>query len=326
MENIQKRQKLSKTICIDTFLLQNFNCMNYNPKSAVIDHLNRLSVDTFLLLTRMFVFKLSMSEIGITDRLIFELTDIITKFKLLNVEIYRSNSTIESLLGNDLDIFFEVKNDLYVYLTFQAKVLSHNAKFKELVDKDGTPQWDKLEYHRWKFGSKPYYLLYIGNPKNNTINSEDLVKDYTDCLGNLSNRELGISVIELDKIIALRKNKTRTSPTSFSEIPIKSLIPFRSLFCEDFFKNHKIQSLKKYSKKDINLKNYDLVTEYIEREDFLRIRKNNDELNENVNSNSKYIVIINKQPKEQSVEQRNKQSIEQFRKKLDEFYPNSEGI
>lgn len=234
--------------------------MNNSALSRHIIDINKFSEDTFDLLSRAFLYKLSIGETGITDMLILKLTEINQYFKRLY--IYKSNTDVEYILGNDIDIYLEVSSDQYVCLTFQAKVLNHNGRFNELKFKkdknklDDIPQWEKLMFHEYIFNSKAFYLLYIGEPNNRKPNIPNSVKKSHDCFGDLYTNQIGISIIQLNAIINLRLGKKDSAYIKLSEILRSKFNPFRSLFCEDFIKNLNLNSLKRYSKKDLGLTSY----------------------------------------------------------------------
>ncbi len=67
----------------------------------------------FTLLTDVFKYNLTYSEIGLTDLLIYKLTNSINDNSLKNIDIFKLPSNIKSVFGNDIDIFIQNSYNTY---------------------------------------------------------------------------------------------------------------------------------------------------------------------------------------------------------------------
>lgn len=232
------------------------------------DCIQKLSRDIYSFLTEIFKYKLSFSELGLTDFLVFHLVYNSDIFKLTNVEIYKCPWTIESVYGNDIDLFVENKSGCFNWYALQAKVMSYNGSFKDLIFKSRRKiqQWDKLTNHESTYGSKSYYLLYIGE----YINQPFVAPTRKDCLGTPNMQELGLGIVESHRINSIMNTKPQKSKKiHFTDVFPQDLDSIRKLFCcVDLLP----PSTKQFRKDQIDLKNYNRIY-------------TNTEKNEEVNSN-----------------------------------------
>src|SRR5690606_12147965 len=185
----------------------------------------------FDFLSETFSYGLTFSELGMTDHLVFNITRY-KKFTADNsLEIYKLPWTIESIYGNDLDLFIENSTGTFNWYSLQAKVMSNNGAFKDIINPVGgnLAQWNKLRAHERLFGSKTYYLLYCGNPQINRITQGPT---RSDCLGIPDLEEYGLSIVETNII----KNLRERTLSSYGQLFFNNVFPdyadsLRKLFC-----------------------------------------------------------------------------------------------
>jgi hypothetical protein len=198
----------------------------------MVKEINNLSICIFNYLGKIFAQKSRMSETGITDFLFNHI--ILSSLFTGNIRLLKLKSNIESVFGNDLDLFVKVAPNKYKWFVFQAKVAEYTGAFNDLKKKDklGFPQWYKLRIHRQLFNSEPYYLFYYGQSsiKSRQINGNI---DFTDCMGNANYRELGLSAVELDKVIKKREGTGNYQLTYFRDFFPNNVKAFRSFFCQN---------------------------------------------------------------------------------------------
>jgi len=236
----------------------------------MIHKINKLSILIFLYLSRIYGKKLRMSEVGITDFLFNHI--ILTNSSKNQLKIFKLKSHLESVYGNDLDLFIKVGNNRYKWFVFQAKVMEYTGAFKDLKQKDKTslPQWNKLKIHELLFDSEPYYLLYTGQPNISTKKIKGKIKN-SDCLGQANYRQLGLSVIELNDVIHNRKTKNTSQLTYFNEFYPDKVKAFRCFFCP---KGLDMQANRYYKLEEIinnnyyNEVNYERVKEVVNPDNF----------------------------------------------------------
>lgn len=199
--------------------------------SSLCDFINGLSILVYTQLSRFFSYRLSMSEIGITDFFVLELIDFSTTNNINKVvEVYKTSWKMESQYGNDIDLYIECEDGLFSYYALQAKVMSYNGAYKDLKNKKA-PQWGKLLEHESKFNSKTYYLFYNGDPNIRPYNGQITTND---CKGTPDITELGMGIVETSVV----KNVIESNKFQSGQIYLHDFLPFnmasiRKLFCCD---------------------------------------------------------------------------------------------
>lgn len=188
-----------------------------------------------------------MSETGITDFLYNHICS--SSIDKNDVRIFKIKSNIESIFGNDLDLFIKIEPNQYKWYVFQAKVMEYTGAFNDLKrkNKNSYPQWTKLKLHESLFDSEPYFLFYCGQPKVKTKQIKGNIQ-FSDCLGQANYGELGLSAVELNDVISNRKNKGISQLTYFNEFFPNNVRAFRYFFCK---KGLNTQSNKYYSLEEI---------------------------------------------------------------------------
>lgn len=184
--------------------------------------------NTYRYLSRMFARKLGMAEIGITDVFVFELADFCYRSGNTDVFVYKTGSKIESVYGNDIDLFIQRPDGRYNYFTLQAKVMECHGYYKDLKLKTAPNQWDKLITHEASFGSKAFYLLYNGEPFGGPLTA---IPTRSDCMGIPSISELGLGIVEATTVKTVRevtKPIGRIYMNDFFPVQIDAV---RKLFC-----------------------------------------------------------------------------------------------
>ncbi|NOU16667.1 MAG: hypothetical protein HOO91_03825 [Bacteroidales bacterium] len=198
----------------------------------MIREINNLSICIFNYLGKVFAHKSRMSETGITDFLFNHI--ILSSVFTGNIRLLKLKSNIESVFGNDLDLFVKVGTNQYKWFVFQAKVAEYTGAFNDLKKRNklSFPQWYKLKIHQLLFDSQPYYLFYYGQ---SSIKSRKIKGNigFTDCMGNANYRELGLSAVELDEVIKNRKGKGISQLTYFKDFFPNNVRAFRYFFCQN---------------------------------------------------------------------------------------------
>lgn len=189
------------------------------------NNIRQFSSDVYHFLTDVFDCNLNFSELGMTDHFLHNIVRYSKLTNQQNVAIYKMPWTIESVYGNDIDLFIQNAAGTYNWYALQAKIMSPNGAFSDIKHKPvPIQQWDKLLTHEAIFGSKTYYLLYSGKskrpPSANSIRG--------DCIGIPPIEELGAGIVETLIIKNIRNG----------------LRPYANLFFRDVFPIH-IDSLRK---------------------------------------------------------------------------------
>lgn len=213
----------------------------------ICDFIDNKSKDIFNFLTDVFHYKLTYSELGLTDLLVYELTKFIKTNSINNIDLLRITSDIECVFGNDLDIFIENYSKTYNWFVFQAKVLGPNGAYNDLKPKKKNPQqWEKLKLHETVFGSKAYYLLYSGQPKIKTkqISGQSIKSD---CKGNFNFDNIGLGMVAADKILKIRSSKRNSQNLYLNELFPNEMECLRNIICC----GSKFKNVKTYNKSEI---------------------------------------------------------------------------
>lgn len=189
-----------------------------------------LSISVYHYLSDVYKYRLSFSELGLTDHFILNLAQYSHLTGNSNVEIYKMPWTVESIYGNDIDLFIQNKSGTYTWYALQAKVMAFNGAFKDLKynRKAILQQWDKLLLHETIFGSKSYYLLYSGKSQNPPKG----MPNRSDCKGIPSIDELGLGIVETSEIKNIRtKTLSQSQQFFFKNIFPLHIDSIRKLFC-----------------------------------------------------------------------------------------------
>lgn len=255
------------------------------------DNIRHFSNSVFDFLSDTFSYGLTFSELGMTDHLVLNIARYKRDTSDSSVEIYKLPWTIESVFGNDLDLFIENSSGTFDWYSLQAKIMSDNGAFKDIKNPtDGSvSQWDKLGHHEILFGSKTFYLLYCGNPRINTINQRPTRRD---CFGIPPLREYGLSIVETDVIKNLRENfLTPYGQLFFSNVFPKNTDAIRKLFCCN---GNGAQSKKQFKLSEIKTDKYKKI--YSEEDNNSNKNQNDDSykpvITKSRDGESKYRIII----------------------------------
>ncbi|SMO97121.1 hypothetical protein SAMN06265171_1204 [Chryseobacterium rhizoplanae] len=146
------------------------------------------------------------------------------------IEIYKLPWTVESVYGNDIDLFIQNGEGSYNWYALQAKVMSYNGAFKDLKynRNEAFQQWDKLLRHESVYGSKTFYLLYSGN----SLRAPYVQPTRRDCIGIPLISELGLGIVETRIVADIRTNVLRHSQMLyFEQVFPDHLDSIRKLFC-----------------------------------------------------------------------------------------------
>lgn len=220
------------------------------------DDIKYFSERVYNFLTKVFAYRLSFSEVGLTDHLILNIVDYSNFSGQIDVEVYKTTWKTESIYGNDIDLFIQNNSGNYNWYALQAKVMSHNSAYKDLKNERNVvqQQWDKLLDHERVYGSKTYYLLYNGKPLSRATT---LTPTRQDCLGIPSIQELGLGIVETNIIKNLRTNLlTPYALLYFSHVFPKHIDSIRKLFC---CVNSLPATTKQFRKDEIEIDSYERI-------------------------------------------------------------------
>ncbi|WP_203296530.1 hypothetical protein [Luteirhabdus pelagi] len=207
------------------------------------------------------------------------------------VDIFKLPWTIESVYGNDLDLFIEKSNGTFDWYSLQAKIMGTNGAFKDIKNPTGgnLAQWNKLKVHERLFGSKTFYLLYCGNPQLNRITQSPT---RSDCIGIPNVEEYGLTIVETDII----KNLRERILSPYGQLFFNNVFPndtdsIRKLFC---CLGKTVKSKKQFKFNEINTKNYQRIywEDQQESSDNQKNLESEDFIETSENGESKYRIII----------------------------------
>lgn len=214
-------------------------------------YIGAFSCDVYDFLTDVFSYRLSFSEIGLTDHLMLALARYSSIDRDNTIEIYKTSWRTESVYGNDIDLFVQNNAGTFNWYALQAKVMSYNGAFKDLKFKRNSTaqQWDKLLLHESNFGSKTYYLLYSGKSRRPPTDSPTR----SDCIGIPSIEELGLGIVETQAISSIRASMTNSQQFFFRHVFPNQIDSIRKLFC---CSDSLPQTTKQFKRADIDTKAY----------------------------------------------------------------------
>lgn len=193
------------------------------------NNIRKFSTTVYHFLTDVFMYNLNFSELGLTDHLLHHIIRYSNLSRQQDIEIYKMPWTVESVYGNDIDLFIQNSSGTFNWYALQAKVMSPNGAFSDIKIKPiPVQQWDKLLSHEAKFGSKTFYLLYCGQSRRppNTNPTRP------DCIGVPSIEEYGAAIVETNTIKSIRTIKlTRYANLYFRDVFPDNIDSLRKLFC-----------------------------------------------------------------------------------------------
>lgn len=201
--------------------------LGYTPPMSLCDYSSYLSQRVYRHLSDVFRLGLSFSELGMTDHFILDLARFSHQTRSATIKVYKTSWPVETVFGNDIDLFVGDGTGQYDWYALQAKVMSHEGDFNDLKIKvkGEFHQWLKLLLHERLFGSQAFYLLYVGKSKTNVPTTKPTSKD---CHGVAPIGDYGLSLV---KALDIHKTVTRTTPMKFSEVFPDLVEPLRSIFC-----------------------------------------------------------------------------------------------
>lgn len=180
-------------------------------------------------LSDVFTYNLKFSELGLTDHLLHHLASYSKYIGSNNIEIYKLPWSVESIYGNDIDLFIQNKLGTFNWYALQAKVMSPNGAFTDIrIKPKSTQQWDKLLNHERTFGSKTYYLLYCGESRR----PPKKMPTRADCLGIPTVQDYGTTIVETKDIKHIRTSVLSTHANLyFNDVFPNHTDTLRKLFC-----------------------------------------------------------------------------------------------
>ena len=184
--------------------------------------------NTYVYLSRVFKHRLGIAETGITDVFAFELADLCRRTGNTSVRMYAKTWPVESVYGNDIDLFMQRPDGLYNLFVLQAKKMSFNGAYKDLKLEAAPNQWDKLLTHETLYGSKAFYLFYNGESVIAPITTNPV---RADCLGVPKLQELGLGIVEAATVKQVREVTHATGAIYMSYLFPDHMDSVRKLIC-----------------------------------------------------------------------------------------------
>ena len=170
---------------------------------------------------------MNQPEIGITADILITILHY-SKHHLANFDLFARPSWDENTYGSDLDVFVEVRPNLFRWFALQAKVLKKNNRYDTLRDSsDGTMQWEKLSLLEGLTDCKAFYLLYNGKKGFNYIGSDT-------CQNSFDQEQFGCSLVEptiIERLANLTTWNGNFIRPTFEDIHPASAQPWRILTC-----------------------------------------------------------------------------------------------
>lgn len=218
------------------------------------NNIRQFSIAVYHFMTEIFSYRLTFSEIGLTDHFLLDLARYSRISKHNNLEIYKMPWTVESVYGNDIDLFIQNNLGTFNWYALQAKVMSFNGAFKDLKYKPSSKfqQWDKLLSHETTFGSKTYYLLYCGK----FLSTPNTLTTRNDCIGLSSMHELGLSIVETQVVKSIRTTINQSQQFYFKYVFPTKIDSIRKLFC---CTSALPETTKKFQKWEIDTSGYQRI-------------------------------------------------------------------
>lgn len=210
------------------------------------------SSTVFRFLSEVFSYRLGFSELGLTDWFVLQIARWESRYRTGQVEIYKMSWPIESLWGNDIDLFIQNSGGTYDWYVLQAKVMSANGAFEDLkVRPNAAPQqWHMLMNHELLFGSLAYYLLYSGHSRRFPAG----IPTRADCDGIPPIGELGLGIVEASVIASIRTHTLRPAQKLyFRHVFPDHVDSIRRLFC---CTDANPRSSRQFQRNDIDTRGY----------------------------------------------------------------------
>ncbi|MBH8571331.1 hypothetical protein KB206_20735 [Microvirga sp. STS02] len=235
------------------------------------DNVRDFSYAVFDYLSEVFSYELGFSELGLTDHFIVKLARFSRRVPF-KVEVYKTSWQVETVFGNDIDLFVEDASGQYDWYALQAKVMSHKGQFKDLKIKLGKKtkkggrvfklqQWHKLLLHEHLFGSQAFYLLYVGKSKTNFPTAAPIKHD---CRGLAPLEDYGLSLVPA---LDIMNTVTRTTPLQFNKVFPNLTVPISSIICCPGALPPTSSAARKFNRDEIDTSAYKLVYARDEDED-----------------------------------------------------------
>ena len=163
----------------------------YDPSKLRYDLFTEIARRTWQRVANAHAVGANLDERGITADIIVEILTFYNKYKgkAPSIGLFVAKGQDEDIYGSDMDIFFHIKDDKYVWFALQAKLLKVGDKYTSLGDKK---QWSKLAKLEVDSGCKAFYLLYNG--KRN-YDKKDLIDR---CRISFIMEDFGCSLVEPD--------------------------------------------------------------------------------------------------------------------------------
>lgn len=171
-------------------------------------------------LSRVFSFRLKASELGITNDLIYRITEFYNG-RPANCEVYSFNDNVfEATRGADIDLFIEDNGTgNYHFYMLQSKIMNFEGKYRGIKTWSPIAQYIKLVRSALNEGALPLYLLYNGDTANSTN----------------ANANWGLSIIEASQVRNLRLAQrmwVQAPLITFNQLHQLNMRPFHVLFCD----------------------------------------------------------------------------------------------
>jgi hypothetical protein len=181
---------------------------------------NWLSKNLWEYLSDVFRYQLPAAEIGITNHFIYDITEFYSGFGIL-CEVYKLHAKHEKYRGADIDLFIQNPKGAYQHYMLQAKVMDYKGYYNDIPKWSSSAQFVTLVKAAKKENALSLYLLYNGLTRKST----------------LSNKNLGLSIIEANEIRKFRLNQRRNGyvhgqHSLFFDLLYHLMQPYSNLFCK----------------------------------------------------------------------------------------------
>ena len=170
-------------------------------------------------MSKVFMYNLKVSEIGLTNHLVFDITNFYASFPS-KCEVYSLHAINEHIRGADIDLFIQNSSGSYQYYMIQAKVMDYRGYYNDIAKWNPKSQFLKLIKGAKKENALPLYLLYNGSTKN-SLNGEG---------------KYGTSVVAAGEINKFRTNQRKVGYIHgqnklYFDLIYQYMEPYQNLFC-----------------------------------------------------------------------------------------------
>jgi hypothetical protein len=179
-----------------------------------------LSIGIWHYMSNVFRYKLKVAEIGMTNHLIFDITNFYSGFHS-GCEVFCYHAKNEKQRGADIDLYIQNANGRYQHYMIQAKVMDFRGYYNDIAKWNPNAQFLTLIKKAKKEKALALYLLYNGFTSKS----------------RLCNPALGTAIIEANEIRKFRTSQRRTGylhgqNSLYFDLLFNKMQPYQNLFCK----------------------------------------------------------------------------------------------